>query len=131
MKGYLHELFSLPSCHDYAFKFFRSGIDITLADFWGINKVFPEYNSIDLINTEKANRAIATALYSAETILVSYEEAMRENSALVSSELSHPQRTVFYKRLSKVIMVSSHVDYFLIINVLTKIKLYLHSIFHL
>lgn len=133
MKGYLHELFSRPSCHDCAFKSFRSGSDITIADFWGINNVFPEYNSIDgvslvLINTEKGNRAIATVSDSAETIVVSYDDALQENGALVYSEQAHPKRKSFFKSLSKRENVGFLITKGMEIDLLTRLKLLLKSI---
>lgn len=134
MKGYLHELFSRPSCHDCAFKSFRSGSDISLADFWGINKVFPEYNSINgvslvLINTEKGNRAMATVTDTAEMVEVGYEEAVRENGALLHSEQAHPKRKLFFRSLSKRENVGLLITKGMEIDFLIRLKLLLKSLF--
>lgn len=106
MKGYLHELFSRPSCHDCAFKYFRSGSDITLADFWGVEKVLPEYKSeegISLIleNTEKGADTIKIVMDGHEIKGVNYEDAIRDNGALLHSEQTHPERAFFFNHIGE------------------------------
>ncbi|MFR9500311.1 MAG: Coenzyme F420 hydrogenase/dehydrogenase, beta subunit C-terminal domain [Rikenellaceae bacterium] len=40
--GFLRDLYLRPSCHKCPSKSFSSGSDITLADFWGVEKFFPK-----------------------------------------------------------------------------------------
>ena len=44
MKGFLKDLYLRPSCYDCKFKTLQRASDITLADFWGIEKIIPEIN---------------------------------------------------------------------------------------
>lgn len=127
MKGYLHELFSRPSCHNCAFKSFRSGSDITLADFWGIEKVLPEYKneegvSLVLENTEKGDAVIKSVFQGYEKIGVRYDDAIRDNGALVHSQPPHPQRCSFFK-IYKNNSVTNAISESLILTFMTKIKL--------
>ena len=58
MRGFLADLYLRPSCHACPARSGKSGSDITLGDFWGIQKVYPELNdnkgySAILIRSEK------------------------------------------------------------------------------
>lgn len=104
MKGYLHELISRPSCNDCAFKSFRSGSDITLADFWGIENVLLDYKSengvsLAMGNNKIGNKILTTVMSEHEMIEVDYDNAILENGALIHSEQPHPERTYFIKHI--------------------------------
>ena len=127
MKGYLHELFSRPSCHDCAFKSFRSGSDITLADFWGIENVLLDYkseNGVSLVmeNTTKGNQALTLVMKGHEMIEVDYDNAILENRALINSEESHPQKGYFYRSINRK-RLSTVIEKSLQLTIMTKIKL--------
>mgnify|MGYP001184792743 CR=1 FL=1 len=60
MLGFLFNIYLRPSCYSCCCKQGRSGSDITVADFWGIDKVIPQFANSDgvsavLINTDKGN----------------------------------------------------------------------------
>ena len=42
LDGFLWELFSRKSCYDCPSRGFKSGADLTIGDFWGIEDVFPD-----------------------------------------------------------------------------------------
>ena len=62
MRGYLEgNLFMRPSCHECRYKSLPRHADITLGDFWGIEKVRPDLDqdkgtSIFMLNTEKGKK---------------------------------------------------------------------------
>lgn len=61
MKGFLANLYLRPSCHQCAAKFGKSGSDITIADFWGIQQVMPDFDDdkgtgLVLVNTLKGEQ---------------------------------------------------------------------------
>ncbi len=65
MRGFLKGTFSRPSCHKCPSKSSRSGADITIADFWGIERVLPELDdnkgtSMAIINTQKGAEIFST-----------------------------------------------------------------------
>lgn len=88
-KGYLQtNVFSRPSCYSCKFKGFPRIADITLADFWGIEKIDPSLDkdlgtSLVLLNSKKGlayfERAKARTIYRQ----VSLEGAIEGNPALV------------------------------------------------
>lgn len=61
LKGFLSDTFIRPSCFNCIFKEGKSGSDITLADYWGIETFHPEMydgkgTSCIILNTEKGER---------------------------------------------------------------------------
>ena len=60
-KAFIGELISRPSCNSCKFTSFNRQSDITIGDFWGIQKVFPDMDddkgtSFILVNTEKGKK---------------------------------------------------------------------------
>ena len=58
LRGFLRDLYLRPSCHACPAKKLKSGSDITLADFWGVESLLPHFYdkrgvSLVTINTEK------------------------------------------------------------------------------
>ena len=131
MQGYLHELYSRPICHACPFKEFRSGSDITLADFWGIKNACPEmYDrrgvSLVLIHNDKGKVAIGDIAQKLTVKHVSYEEAIKENSSLLTSKPAHEKRAIFFRGLSKKKKFSSQVKKITSMGLLKVIRLQLY-----
>ena len=63
MKGFLNNLFLRRSCYDCLFRRGESQSDMTIADFWGISKLFPDFDddkgvSLVLVNTIKGKNML-------------------------------------------------------------------------
>lgn len=63
LKGFIHDLYLRPSCHECPSKGLSSGSDITVADFWGQEYTFPAFDnntgvSAVLANTYKGKEII-------------------------------------------------------------------------
>ena len=92
MRGYLSNTFLRPSCHDCPVKSFRSGSDITIGDFWGVEHLYPEYDddkgtSIVFINTTRG-RDLMGQITETESHAVDWHRAMKYNpSATVSTNI--------------------------------------------
>ena len=41
-RGFIQHLYLRPSCHDCPARGFKSGSDVTLGDYWGVDRDFPE-----------------------------------------------------------------------------------------
>jgi len=103
MQGYLvHNAYMRPSCHNCSFKGLPRYGDITLADFWGIEKTHPELDndtgtSLVLVNSEEG----ASILEQAADRLISREctlsEATAGNPCLFSSPERPSVRASFFK----------------------------------
>lgn len=105
MKGFLRELYSRPICHECPFKAGASGADITLADFWGVENVlpdFPSYNGVSLVLTHTKNsERVIQNLQGVIIKEVDLERAIRLNGALIHSEKPHPERAYFFKHIDE------------------------------
>lgn len=103
MQGFLKDLYLRPSCYNCPFKSGRSGSDLTLADFWGINKHMPELDdnggvSLVFINTQKGRIFYESLLLENHT--ATYEQAVSGNPVLVRPVKEPLQRIDFWKRYS-------------------------------
>ena len=104
MRGFLKDLYLRPSCHECPAKSGKSHSDITIADFWGVSRYFPEYDDdrgvgLVLVNTEKGNQILSTLKI--DKIESSFEQAVAGNPAIVRSARLHKWRENFWKEYSK------------------------------
>lgn len=104
MKAFLGNLDLRPSCHSCQANANRSHSDITIADFWGIERHLPAMDDdkgtgLVLINTEKGKAALdlSKVLYQPTT----YETAVKDNPPIFKSVAPHPNRASFFKKLDK------------------------------
>lgn len=100
MRGFLRDLYLRPSCYACPAKELKSGSDITLGDFWGIETLLPELDddrgiSAVTANTEKG-RALLQEL-NAEQTEVAYREVVKRNPALVHSASEPKGRKAFFE----------------------------------
>lgn len=105
MRGFLHELYSRPICHECPFKSGVSKADITLADFWGIEQVlptFPSYNGVSLVLTHTTKgESVFKNLRGLITKEIELQKALQLNRTLLHSEAPHPERSHFFKLIDK------------------------------
>ncbi|MGL4412255.1 MAG: Coenzyme F420 hydrogenase/dehydrogenase, beta subunit C-terminal domain [Bacteroidales bacterium] len=102
MRGFLLDLYLRPSCHKCPSKNFKSGSDLTIADFWGIQTIHPELDddkgvSLVMISTLKGETIYRYIYAYIESIRVSYESAVRGNASIIKSSKSHKNRSLFFK----------------------------------
>lgn len=102
MNGFLKDLYLRPSCYECKFKTLKRASDITLADFWGIEKVLPEmYDkrgvSLCWTSSRKGSEILTEALKQTAYQKVDLQEAVRHNSAALKSVNVHKNRDKFFK----------------------------------
>lgn len=100
MRGFLVDLYTRPSCHACPAKQLRSGSDITLGDFWGIESLMPKIDndksvSAIIVNSDKGKESLHNI--KVELQEVQYNELTTRNPALVKSFPITPKRTEFFK----------------------------------
>ncbi len=104
MKGFLNDLYLRPSCHACPAKSFKSGSDITIGDYWGIQDVLPDLDddkgvSLVMVNTFKGKKYCSTvSTVSRET---SYEDALKYNPSIEKSVAIPPKRKLFFENFTK------------------------------
>lgn len=100
MQMFLRNYCLRPSCYNCSAKKVKMA-DISIADFWGINKVAPEMNdgmgtSLVLVRTDKGNDIFRQIFKELKKKEVSYEDGVRENTAEYKSCSLPPQRDKFF-----------------------------------
>ena len=99
MKAFLYNLSLRPSCSLCKAKCGKSNSDITIADFWGIEKIgIQEDNkgtSLVLINTDKGSELIHQI--PGWKTKVDWKEAIKYNPSWHSSYKLHNNRTFFFR----------------------------------
>lgn len=93
MQGFLKDLYLRPSCYACPTKELKSGSDITLADFWGIDSIDQDaYDnkgvSLLLVNTTLGIEALGKLTLSGKR--ESFEAAVKSNTAIIRSS-RHPK----------------------------------------
>lgn len=88
MKGFLKNLYLRPSCYSCAARSGKSGSDISIADFWGVQNYYPEFDDdrgigLVLVNTDKGRKAYEQV--NADSIESTYEQGLNHNPCLEHS----------------------------------------------
>lgn len=106
MRGFLKNLYLRPSCYECKAKNFTSNSDISLADYWGVEKLHKELyddNGISLVivNTKQGykiwNKIIGNLKY--EESDLSY--AVENNPCIVKPVVMNRNRTKFFNMIKK------------------------------
>lgn len=104
MRGFLRDFYLRPSCYSCSAKSGRSGSDITLGDFWGINELNPEIDDDRGVSAVTINSDKGALLFDAlllQKYVMNYDDLCHYNPALVRSVVCPPQRAKFFKRYGK------------------------------
>lgn len=96
---FLTDLTLRPSCYHCSAKSGRAHSDITLADFWGVQKFYPKFDddkgiTLAIINTEKGG--VSIPFHSLEFIETTVEEAFAKNGGYFKSVSPQPNRDEFW-----------------------------------
>ncbi len=103
MRGFSN-LFLRQSCHNCPVKSFKSGSDITIADYWGIQNVLPKFYDDKGISLVMVNSVKGKEVYDflkkndQETV---YTEAARYNRCIYKSVSPSEKRSVFFDKWLK------------------------------
>jgi hypothetical protein len=104
IKGFLSNLYLRPSCHHCPSKGGRSGADLTIADFWGIESVMPDFDDdkgtgLLIVHSKKGKEILP--MLNLDSHEVSLEKAIVGNSAYIQSVEAHPKRETFFALFHK------------------------------
>ncbi len=104
MRLFLSNVSIRPSCADCAFNNKRSLADITIADYWGVDKQFPEFDddkgvTLVLINTAKGQNLFDSIKDKTTYITTDFAKGAQYNLAVSKSLGLHPKRQYFFDNL--------------------------------
>lgn len=132
MSAFLTNLSLRPSCYNCPVKAGKSGADITIGDFWGIDKILPNLDSfkgvsIVLINNKKNIDILHKLKCELEEVV--YKDAIKENVHYYTSASIPVNRRYFFKEIVKngfgrsYIKTTSH-------NLFSRIRRYVFRLLH-
>lgn len=102
MKAFLSDLILRPSCYDCHSKSLNRNSDITLADFWGIKEIYPDFYddggiSLVFINSKKGWELFENIINEIEYRKCNINEAIKYNQSSYKSVKKPKNREKFIK----------------------------------
>ena len=102
MKTFLNNLCLRESCYNCSFKKKNRVSDITLADYWGINKFHPDMNddkgtSLVIVNSTKGKELFELIKNNIKCKQTNLDYAIKYNPAMIKSVNKSPKEDLFYK----------------------------------
>ena len=99
MRGFLADIYLRPSCYSCPVKCGKSGSDLTLGDFWGLQSVMPELDDdkgmtallVNNTHGQKFVNKIGIDLWQ-----TTYESVFKGNPSLESSVVMSRKRELFF-----------------------------------
>ena len=106
MRLFLNNVTIRPSCADCAFNNKRSRADITIADYWGVDKQYPEFDddkgvTLVIVNTDKGRELMEAVSGQIVCIKTSFDAGAEYNVAVSKSLGLHPKRAYFFENMDK------------------------------
>ena len=112
MLGFLNDLYLRPSCYACPAKSGKSQADISLADFWGIDKKYPEHfknNFFSLVLVYSSNGIALLSEAAIEFCEVTYQDALSSNPAIIKSAKKPEKYYEFWKLYERIGLESINV----------------------
>lgn len=106
MRAFLKDICLRPSCYECNFKSIEREADITLADYWGIEKQHREMydnkgTSLVILHSQKAHRIWEIIKGTMVTKEVDVNEAIKYNPSAITSANRNEKREEFYVHLNE------------------------------
>ena len=100
-KAFYKNLFLRPSCHECRFKGVDRCSDITIGDFWGLEKFHPDFGdkfgvSAALIHTPKGKELFDDVASDLKVLEATSEMLLVENPCVVESSIASEKRKLFF-----------------------------------
>lgn len=132
MKGFLRDIYLRPSCYDCKFKKPFTEADLTLADYWGVQNIHPEFDddkgtSLVLVNTEKGQKVLNLISDQMEIIETDGEFAIQNNPCIVRPVQYNTKREKFFEDFEKLDLVEN-IENNTKVSFLQKVKIKIYGI---
>ena len=106
LKGFLENLYLRPSCYECKSKNFTGGSDISLADYWGVEKLHPEFTdekgiSLVLVNSKKGLNIFNKISNKIYCIKTSMDNAINHNKCIIKPTFKTDNREKFFNMVEK------------------------------
>lgn len=106
MQGFLKNLYLRPSCYECKAKDYKSNSDFSLADYWGIEKIHPEFDddkgvSLVILNSKKSLGIFNKITLHMDLIKSDLAHATKYNPAIIKSVNYNKNREKYFKIMDK------------------------------
>lgn len=104
MIGFIKNMYLRPSCHSCKYASIQRQADVTLADFWGVEKFYPELDddrgtSLVLVNTHKGTELLKSCRNDLAIHECRLTDAVKENPSLTGPCSPNKLRTEFFNQM--------------------------------
>ncbi len=101
-----HNISMRKACYNCKFRDFNLYSDITIGDYWGIDKKHPDFNddkgcSLVMVNTQRGKKLLEEVSEKVDIIETGVEFAVETHPKLLKSVLENPYREAFFSRFNK------------------------------
>lgn len=115
MKGFLKNLYLRPSCNSCIANNFRSGSDITLGDYWGIEKIEKDFDddkgvSLVLLNTQAGEKIFNKISDNFDILKSDINFAIKNNPSIVKCWDSNKNRQNFFDNIDNIDIIQNITD---------------------
>ena len=106
VRGFLNNLYLRPSCYHCAARKGKSGADISIADYWGVQTVHPEMDDdrgvgLILVNSKKGESIFTDIKNATNLTLSDYNKSIIYNPCIVKSVAVPKYRDEFWLQYEK------------------------------
>ena len=105
MKAFLNNLCLRESCYDCVFKGFRSGADLTMGDYWGIDQITKDFNNNGVsalcINTDRGLMLWKSVQNDFKIYQSSYADLRKKNPAIEKSAVRPARHNRFLMEIKQ------------------------------
>ena len=128
MKGFLSDLYRRPSCYECRCKNGVSHSDLTIADFWGIDRLMPDFDDdkgvgLVLISTEKGFQTFNVLRMDVRESTL--EAAKKTNGGFKERVILPPERVCFFRDFNEGTPVSETVERLLKVSLYKRLRRFL------
>ncbi len=104
MRGFIGNMYLRPSCHSCKYASVQRQSDITLADFWGIDKYNPQLDddkgtSLILLNSPRGEELLTACRDKLAIFKADLPAAIRENPSLIGPSSPNKRRSRFFTKM--------------------------------
>ena len=102
----VNRVITRPVCSVCPFRKYERAADITLGDFWGVEKTYPDFceptgTTLAIVSTEKGMQMLPALGSKIEKHKVDLEKALTENPSFCRQSAPHPSRGMFWQERDK------------------------------
>ena len=103
LRGFLQNIYLRPSCQQCKFCRKNRPIDVTLADFWGVQEELPEMydgkgTSLVCIHSEKGRKIFESL--KAKKKKITFAKAIKYNPSMIQPAIPSPNRNQFFQEFA-------------------------------